>query len=597
MRRTIPSVRTALAVALVALSLTTPLVLAAEQAKAAPAPVGHPGSGFLSNFDVYNNEGVTCEGFEVQIEDVTPAEAPYQYYGTFGQPTITTMAFPNGHSGIDVVWSAQYSAGSWSATAPAGSLEHFGVYVVKQPGLQHLSWLCEDPAHPGTLVPTGGTAVGDGYTNNTLSPVPIVTPAIVPTPAGEAVQQNLQNGPAPAPGAQSPLDAVWYYRYAKSSPDAPALEELTPENTKFAVAAMSQSQINDNMNLVDGGQSAAVATEPVNAGDAASVWVVEEYAYTGPYDDAHTALCNETPGDPNNCANFVGDLLSTTVLAANLANGGHRFPVNVAVRTNGSSSKAGGTVSSNQLTGVNANPGDIGCGDSCTTVVDEGATVTLTASANPTYSFTGWSGACTGTSSTCTVTASQARSVTANFSQGLTVTPPASTPKLVPRLTAKLSIKGTGFGAGASASVSGGEVTVTATKVTGKASAATMALTLAASANAEAGLRDVTITTPDGKSVTCVGCLEVSPIPVVDSVSPASRPRNTTLGFTLTGTGFAAGLKVTTSGQGCMVKNLVVTPTSVSFNLQIAKTASPGLRTFTLTNKDKGYGTATFSVT
>lgn len=591
------SLRVALTAALFALSLVAPVVVATEQVKAAPAPVGHPGSGFLSNFDVYNNEGVTCEGFEVQIEDITVNDAPYQYYGTYGAPSITPMTFPNGHSGIDVVWSAQHSNGSWSATSPAGSLEHFGVYVTIQPGLQHLSWLCEDPYHPGTLVPTGGTAVGDGYTNNTLSPVPIVTPAIVPTPAGEAVQQNLQNGPAAAPGAQSPLDAVWYYRYAKSSPDAPALEELTPENTKFAISAMSQSQINDNMNLVDGGQSEPVATEPVSAGDAASVWVVEEYAYTGPYDDAHTALCNETPNDPNNCANFVGDLLSTTVLAANLANGGHRFPVNVAEKTNGASSNAGGSVTSNDLTGVNANPGNIDCGATCTTVVDENTSVTLTATANPTYSFTGWSGACSGTATTCTVSATKVSNVTANFSQGLTATPPATPAKVIPRGTAKVTIKGTGFGTGATASVSGSGVGVSGIKVSGKSSAATMAFTATASATAEPGLRDVTISTPDGKSVTCVECLSVGAIPKVTSVSPSARPRNTTLGFTLSGSGFATGLKVTTSGQGCMVKNLVVTPTSVSFNLQIAKTAAPGLRTFTLTNKDKGYGTAEFSIT
>ena len=58
----------------------------------------------------------------------------------------------------------------------------------------------------------------------------------------------------------------------------------------------------------------------------------------------------------------------------------------------------------------------INCGSSCSATVDAGTTVTLLAQASGGSSFTGWSGACSGTSSSCTVTLSAARSVTANFS-------------------------------------------------------------------------------------------------------------------------------------------------------------------------------------
>ncbi len=44
--------------------------------------------------------------------------------------------------------------------------------------------------------------------------------------------------------------------------------------------------------------------------------------------------------------------------------------------------------------------------------------VTLTATADPTSTFTGWSGACTGTAPTCKVVMTQARSVRANFGGG-----------------------------------------------------------------------------------------------------------------------------------------------------------------------------------
>ena len=46
---------------------------------------------------------------------------------------------------------------------------------------------------------------------------------------------------------------------------------------------------------------------------------------------------------------------------------------------------------------------------------DHGAIVTLTATADPGYSFTGWGGACTGTSLTCNVTMDSAKSVVATF--------------------------------------------------------------------------------------------------------------------------------------------------------------------------------------
>ena len=57
----------------------------------------------------------------------------------------------------------------------------------------------------------------------------------------------------------------------------------------------------------------------------------------------------------------------------------------------------------------------IDCGSDCTESYDVGTVVTLTATAEATSSFTGWTGACTGSGTSCTVTMSEARSVTATF--------------------------------------------------------------------------------------------------------------------------------------------------------------------------------------
>ena len=66
---------------------------------------------------------------------------------------------------------------------------------------------------------------------------------------------------------------------------------------------------------------------------------------------------------------------------------------------------------------VTSSPGGIICGSDCTEVYPSGTVVTLTAMADASSSFAGWSGAgCTGTG-TCVVTVDQARSVDAAFTR------------------------------------------------------------------------------------------------------------------------------------------------------------------------------------
>lgn len=63
---------------------------------------------------------------------------------------------------------------------------------------------------------------------------------------------------------------------------------------------------------------------------------------------------------------------------------------------------------------VISNDGSINCGSSCSSTYASGASVTLAATAGNGYTFSGWSGVCSGTGS-CVVTMTQARSVTAIF--------------------------------------------------------------------------------------------------------------------------------------------------------------------------------------
>ena len=63
---------------------------------------------------------------------------------------------------------------------------------------------------------------------------------------------------------------------------------------------------------------------------------------------------------------------------------------------------------------VTSSPSGITCGTDCTESYNDGTTVTLTANQDANFSFTGWSGACTGTG-TCTVTMNNQKNVNADF--------------------------------------------------------------------------------------------------------------------------------------------------------------------------------------
>ena len=64
---------------------------------------------------------------------------------------------------------------------------------------------------------------------------------------------------------------------------------------------------------------------------------------------------------------------------------------------------------------VTSSPSGISCGTDCTEQYALNTGVTLTATATAGSSFTGWTGACSGSASTCTVSMNAAKTVTATF--------------------------------------------------------------------------------------------------------------------------------------------------------------------------------------
>lgn len=122
--------------------------------------------------------------------------------------------------------------------------------------------------------------------------------------------------------------------------------------------------------------------------------------------------------------------------------------------------KAGTGASDGVVTSIAVNPPGmaIDCGTDCSASYDVGTTVTLKASG--TSKFTGWSGACTGTTLTCAVMMSQAQNVTASFATT------GSNYPLHVSVGGQGSVTGGGINCGTTCSseeTSGSQVTLTAT--------------------------------------------------------------------------------------------------------------------------------------
>ncbi|TQV87083.1 InlB B-repeat-containing protein [Aliikangiella coralliicola] len=108
-------------------------------------------------------------------------------------------------------------------------------------------------------------------------------------------------------------------------------------------------------------------------------------------------------------SNYIGAVFLSLFLVACGGEGGEdngstQYTLTVTVNDNG----IGGNVTSDDT--------NINCGDDCTQSYDSGTAVTLTALSQEGYAFSGWSGACSG-SSVCEITMEQTQQVGATFEQ------------------------------------------------------------------------------------------------------------------------------------------------------------------------------------
>jgi hypothetical protein len=142
--------------------------------------------GDLNNFDVVNDTGQECHGFEIEIEDVRSTDITYTYdWNHYGAPKIREDLSDPAHPKVFVRYeSAKNPDGSWvaytampaapltptdghSCTNPAvnDGCEHFGVGYYGAPTAIRYNWLIDDGAGNLALGPAVAVATPNGIYN------------------------------------------------------------------------------------------------------------------------------------------------------------------------------------------------------------------------------------------------------------------------------------------------------------------------------------------------------------------------------------------------------------------------------------------------
>ncbi len=441
-------------------ALSVALLGASAAARAQTATI----EGFLSQFDVVNETGHDAHGFEIQLEGAAEGDLYYTGYGQqYGAGTVVPYA-----TGVYVRWQSPYDSNShqYSYTTPqhtpgepyswndcylGGSTyryagcEALGQGMRPTPGKTITAtgrWLIEDPQNPGTLI-AAEPNVAIPFPTWSLSPAGAVGSSPVVVAEVEA--------PEPPETPEVYGDAQWIkvYKTQLTRPVTPA--DLTSDNsvvpqdaTKLEIAwdilqAEPPSNGNQKRNRNQG---------TISADTRAIIRRYETYKFTGAYDAVtHQAICADTLCAAP-AADELGDFIAAQNSAVNLQ------PDALIVTKTGS-----GTVS-----GANR---AINCGNACSTFTINGTALALTASPGNNV-FIGWTGACSGTQPTCTVTANGLLQVGASFLPQFTLSASRSNSGEVVGTPAgndqRLDCGGSGGGSSCSAKFTQG-VTVTLTAI------------------------------------------------------------------------------------------------------------------------------------
>ena len=156
-----------------------------------------------------------------------------------------------------------------------------------------------------------------------------------------------------------------------------------------------------------------------------------------------------------------------------------------------------------------------------------------------------------------------------------------------------LTVTGTDFVNGASLATvfSGTLITVNSTTYV---NSTTLTVNVSISSSAATGTRTFTVTNGDRSTATSGSIFTVSGAPTVTAVSPTSRGQGATnQTLTITGTNFVSGATAAFSTNGITVNSTTFnSATSLTVNVSISGSATPGTRTITVTNGDGSTATS-----
>ena len=295
--------------------------------------------GSLSNFDVFNDTGQPCHGFEIELDGITSANVTYKFGGTYqqyGDPVV--VDFPGG---VYVRYISAYDpVKGWAATTPMastpitptmghacwtggippaglpaypnGGCEHFGLGLSANPTNTVYRWLVADPANPGSLIASGTKVSIPAPTWSVAQPVPaqpVVVAVAIPAP------------PQPPVPVCEFGDAQWVKVYVTQSQNPQDLNHLVtddpgvPNDPAEIETEWSLQQVDSG--IQGGGVHAELSdSSPLGAGDESVTRRMEFYKYTGPIDPE---TCEALPSsDSNPLPSEVGDYIGAQIGAANI---------------------------------------------------------------------------------------------------------------------------------------------------------------------------------------------------------------------------------------------------------------------------------------
>lgn len=311
---------------------------------------GHASAvGTLGNFDVVNDTGHDCHGFEIELEDLHPADVPYTFggsYSRYGAPEVLDTTVDPAHPRVLIRY-RRWNGTAWEATpvAPAGvtpsghdcyqggpignyldsGCEHYGASLGANPTRTTYRWLvAASPSDPNTAFTTAPEQV--------QLPVPVWN--VVAQPAGGVVVQ-AEVEPVEEEHHAQRGEPQWMKVYkVKSDLD---LQPQDLDRLLFGLAdglaPDSETEIETEWRMIQSKpgnaegaeEDADVREDPLDAGERSVLRRYEFYRYTGPRDpennEALPCIADDAPvpdDAPVDGCSDLGDFVGAQNVAVDL---------------------------------------------------------------------------------------------------------------------------------------------------------------------------------------------------------------------------------------------------------------------------------------